>query len=617
MTPADYTAAGFALVPIPHMLKGPNKPRWNLRENCRVPADWSQNIGLAHAYSGTCALDIDDVEPARAYLTKEGVDLDALLAAPDAVQITSGRPNRAKLIYRLPVALPSKTLAEGAFELRCSTVDGLTVQDVLPPSMHPGGTQYRWEGDYTRLPQIPAKLLALWLRLASAKKAEQPTAPQISLEQLREYLFRRSADCEYEVWYKSGQAVHHGTGGSDAGLNLWDEWSQSNGNYPGRRVLESKWKSFDDEKGITWQWLLIGQPVQVSDFSPLAAVDDIDLTDEPTPKLMWPVTTFADLTNYTPRPPLVAGLIPKAEVGMIYGASGSGKTFFAFDIAARIAAGLPWRLKKTKQGPVFYICAEGAGGFRMRAKAFADANKLDVKAIPLLSILAAPDLGDVKQAKGVAAAIKAHGGADLVFVDTLAATSGDAEENTKEGMGPVIDSCKYIHAQTGATVVLIHHAGKDAAKGSRGWSGIKGAMDFEIEISATESMRFAKVTKMKDGPDGEQFAFLLESVLVAYDADSEPVMSCVVKTIELQASMVRKPRGRLQQQVFETIRTLAIANSPPSVGVNAVTDAVLPTLAFDSKKRDTRRQDVTRAVKALAAEDFISISDNVITVYPC
>jgi hypothetical protein len=96
--------------------------------------------------------------------------LDALLGREDSVQIVSGRPNRAKLLYKLPAGvepLRSRQLwkqdGRAALELRCATEDGLTVQDVLPPSIHPDtGRPYEWRGNWRNLPDLPVELLTLW-----------------------------------------------------------------------------------------------------------------------------------------------------------------------------------------------------------------------------------------------------------------------------------------------------------------------------------------------------------------------------------------------------------------------------------------------------------------------
>lgn len=65
------------------------------------------NIGLAHLYSHTCAIDIDDFDRAAAWFEQHGIDLAGLLMSENAAQISSGRENRAKLLYRLPEGVKS------------------------------------------------------------------------------------------------------------------------------------------------------------------------------------------------------------------------------------------------------------------------------------------------------------------------------------------------------------------------------------------------------------------------------------------------------------------------------------------------------------------------------
>jgi hypothetical protein len=152
-------------------------------------------------------------------LNTHGIDLDDHLHASDAVVIHSGKKLSLKLLYRLPInckPLESKKIIGpdglSAIEFRCATKDGKTVQDVLPPSIHPDGHQYQWigKGDPLRLPEISIKLLNLWLliidngsrvsqRERSITHYPQPETPrQVAL--IRAALNYISADCNYEKW---------------------------------------------------------------------------------------------------------------------------------------------------------------------------------------------------------------------------------------------------------------------------------------------------------------------------------------------------------------------------------------------------------------------------------
>lgn len=290
----DYKALGWSLVPIPTGTKGPNTKGWNLAENCHLPPGWTWtgNVGLAHAFSGTAALDLDRLDDAAKYLLGHGVDLSVLLTAPDAVRIDSGRPNKAKLLYKMPVPLRSLKLGKGSFELRCATAEGLTVQDVLPPSIHPEtGRPYVWIGDYTKLPSIPLELLALWERLANAndrveKSSKFKNIECPPIEDLRAMLAKHSPNAPYEAeegdsFLFTGMAVSDATDNSEEGFALWEEFLRPGIKYEeGRRHLRTHWRSFKSGGGITWQWLKKGVALDASDFSALAPVDDIGLSEE-------------------------------------------------------------------------------------------------------------------------------------------------------------------------------------------------------------------------------------------------------------------------------------------------------------------------------------------------
>ena len=175
----DYINCGLALIPIPLGEKGPKNRRWNIRERAitthDATTDLTGNIGLAHAFctpAPTCAIDLDDLERASKWLQQKGIDINALLNAKDAVQIKSGKPNRAKLLYRLPegrTPIITTTVQDRAgmiLEFRCASTNGKTTQDVLPPSIHPETKKpYTWGGlgNYNHLPTIPSHLLEIWM----------------------------------------------------------------------------------------------------------------------------------------------------------------------------------------------------------------------------------------------------------------------------------------------------------------------------------------------------------------------------------------------------------------------------------------------------------------------
>jgi hypothetical protein len=62
-------------------------------------------------------------------------------------------------------------------------------------------------------------------------------------EEIRDALNVLDPDTGYDFWREVGMALHHQFDGSDEGLELWDEWSQSSISYSNDEIVE-KWPSF-------------------------------------------------------------------------------------------------------------------------------------------------------------------------------------------------------------------------------------------------------------------------------------------------------------------------------------------------------------------------------------
>jgi hypothetical protein len=210
------------------------------------------------------ALDIDDWPTAASMLMLAGIDLQGLYDAPDAVVIDSGRPGHGKLVYAMPfgLALPSKKLmvdiegkGKNYLDFRCATADGLTVQDVLPPTIHPQTQQpYRWagRGHWSRLPVIPMPLLELWQSMLAEPEPQPMGDVPTNWADVRAALNTIPASCSREDWIACGMAIHHAAmqrGNLVDGFKVWNEWSATAPDkYPGERAVQKQWASFRSDK---------------------------------------------------------------------------------------------------------------------------------------------------------------------------------------------------------------------------------------------------------------------------------------------------------------------------------------------------------------------------------
>lgn len=238
-------------------------------------------VGLLHSLSGTCAFDIDDMTAARAWWAERGVDVDELLKAPDSVHISSGRAGRDKLLYRLTKPMRTVKPTGCGFELRSATASGDSVQDVLPPSIHPITKKpYEWKyGDeilahWSSLPPIPATVYNVWRELAHSEPVNEVVnerASRAPLDDVRTavagWIKSRDIDMDdYDQWIQTGMRIHKETNGDKGGLAIWDEVSRDSPKYKGIADLKVHWVTFDASGRIGLEAALREVPAAPEEF---------------------------------------------------------------------------------------------------------------------------------------------------------------------------------------------------------------------------------------------------------------------------------------------------------------------------------------------------------------
>jgi hypothetical protein len=580
-TPAaamEYVKAGLVLVPFDRGSKGPTHKGWNLREKCIDSAaqasDCYGNIGLAHAYSRTCLLDLDDMNLAFLWFADHNIDLRAHWNASGAVRYR-GRPDRGKILYRLPSDVPllrTRMYKANGFELRCATAAGLTVQDVLPPSIHPDTLKpYCWIGpcDFHNIPEIPAEILTLWQSLCTSPtrgadgKAAPMGAGREDIKTILDYIDPDAKHDEYDPWLRVGFGLHHETSGADVGLQLWDEWSQRGKNYQGHGPLETRWRTFREDHV---------DPVTIHSIEKMAGVS-LSMAAEyevqpPLPpaanaapeKPKFKIETPTEFADCEYEDDFIDGVLPDAPYGVIMGQSGSGKTFAAMDLAFAMARGVLWRGRDTKPARGLYVAAEGAVGVKKRMRAYAKHYGIALDSIAVEFLGAAPDLTNGDDVRELIASIKARAAASgrrvaytHIVIDTWSQVTPSVDENGSKETKCALKNVETIHRATGANILVVAHMGKDITKGMRGWSGFKAAMDYEIEVSRDGDRRTLTVSKSRDGQDGISFTFHLQPVTVGITKGGKPVVSCVV--VHDMAPPKHRPVSKVQIAVLATVET--------------------------------------------------------------
>lgn len=243
--------------------------------------------------------------------------------------------------------------------------------------------------------------------------------------------------------------------------------------------------------------------------------------------MFTPFAEAAETALSVAAKPLVKGLLDQGAMTVLYGASNTGKTFVAMDMAFHIAAGLAWGGMKVTPGfHVVYVAAEGGIGARKRAAALR--RKYGSAADGRFHFLLAPvDLfradADLHPLIAAIAALGVPVG--LVVIDTLSRAMAGGDENASTDMGALVKHLDALRKASGAHLLAVHHSGKDAMKGARGWSGLRAATDTEIEIIDGQ----IAVRKQRDLDQEWTAAFFLDVVELGRDEDGDPVTSCTVR----------------------------------------------------------------------------------------
>lgn len=232
---------------------------------------------------------------------------------------------------------------------------------------------------------------------------------------------------------------------------------------------------------------------------------------------------------------LVEGVIGRNAMAVLYGDSNSGKTFLAIDMGTAVSMASEWQGRPTMGGAVVYLATESPASVEMRLRAYQRHHGVPV---PSFVIVRSPinlydGAADVRAVVDLVRTVESDLGEKVVLIiaDTLARISAGANENSGEDMGRVMANADAIRRETSATFLWIHHSGKDQAKGMRGWSGMRAAIDTEIEVTADDATgaRTAEITKQRDLPGkGERIGFRLEPVHLGTNAWGTPRGSCVV-----------------------------------------------------------------------------------------
>lgn len=308
---------------------------------------------------------------------------------------------------------------------------------------------------------------------------------------------------------------------------------------------------------------------------------------------------------------LIVGILPESGILIvIYGSPGSYKSFVVLDMALSIATGKLWHGRKVKQGCVIYVAAEGQAGTLKRIKAWQKHHNIDqVKNFALMPIQVMLD-DPLELHDFISSIEKMELKPSLIIFDTLArCMKGD--ENSTSDMGNIVTACSRITEVTGAQVLLIHHSGKDLAKGARGSIALTGAADTLLATNKTAKQEaILKCEKQKDYELFPDMAFNFELVDTGFTTeDMEPVRSLVpVYDTDSRPAKGRVMLSGSKRIAYEALQSLCYDNK--TVHVDDWRDAAYKAGISASSDQGAKQKSFKRAVTSLLDANLIEVRDD-------
>ncbi|HEV2042108.1 MAG TPA: AAA family ATPase [Casimicrobiaceae bacterium] len=305
--------------------------------------------------------------------------------------------------------------------------------------------------------------------------------------------------------------------------------------------------------------------------------------DELRKSALLPLVWARDAGPLLDTPYVVKKVIGLGELIVIYGAPKSGKTFFVTDMSLHVAAALPWFDHRVKRGLVIYIASEMGRRAERRVRAWLDHHLGDAADfdLPFAIVPRVVNLLDELHVERLVATLEslvaARGKPVLIVVDTLARSMAGGDENSAQDMGRAIAVADRLRDQFSTATVLVHHAGKDVAKGGRGSSALLGAADAYIMVESDQAGgHVATVEWSRDGEAGQRYGFRLLPVELGTDIDGDVAMTCVLLPSTEATAKPAKPVRRdvaleaLREAIGEYGQVMPDTSTIPK-GVRAVT----------------------------------------------
>src|SRR6266571_390017 len=267
------------------------------------------------------------------------------------------------------------------------------------------------------------------------------------------------------------------------------------------------------------------------------------------------LSSIEDIYNLSDPEYLISKVLQTASVSLIYGVSGTGKTFTCLDLALSIAHGIAWRGRKVKQGPVWFVNTEGGRALKKRLKAWYQEHpgllpSPDFKVIPW-----SLDLRENYQTR--LDTLKDQDEAPiLILFYNFSMCTDKVNQNLQEEVAAILRRLHFIADSYECHIMIVHHTNKEGDV--NGTMAFRNHVDNMIELKKEDKSQkdspilFSSQKARDDEPFGDIRIELKTVNLYADPETGEWLTSCVIADCEQAEPEKFVPQT--QKQVLEILK---------------------------------------------------------------
>lgn len=207
------------------------------------------------------------------------------------------------------------------------------------------------------------------------------------------------------------------------------------------------------------------------------------------PRLVYQLLTAEQAEALEPSQGILGDILYESSVAILYAKSGRWKSFLGLAMGFACATGGTLFGRRSRQGSVVYIAAEGARNIGKRITALRMQHDRHGETIPLYVLGRSVNLLDASGVRRLISDIRAQLGDAplLVIIDTMARSMPGGNENDAKDINAVYDAAQAIKEAFGCCALIVHHDGKETTRGARGSSAIYGNADTVLRITGHEA----------------------------------------------------------------------------------------------------------------------------------